>query len=182
MKVALDIDGVIRDFDRMVEKKLRQEGRIKGRIKKKTVWDLGERYGINGVDKFIFQEHPEVFEEASMYPRALEFIKQLVKNKHEVGLLTSQPPHVRKYTKRWIEQNIPQKYLKFVIMVANGNNKVKHPFDVLLDDKPETIALANSLGRKAFLMTRPWNASEKLPRARSYAHFLKILNKLESKK
>lgn len=177
MKVAIDLDGVLRDFDSEIRHQLMLFDILKSPSQiDESQWDLNKRYkvGIN-VKNFVYKKYPHVFVTALPYPSAFDFIIKLKQN-HKVGVITSQPTDISwQFSVEWLVRNKFLYYIDFLIRVKDSSEKQDNDFDILLDDKAKTVEECISKNKSAFLLDRDWNKQFDLPRVKNYDEFLNIV-------
>ena len=171
MKLAIDIDGVLRNF---CESLIEQYGKDYpdhkvGFINK---WELEHFFPIGkGIYDYAFKiKAKEVFENAEPFAGARWFTEQLRRNGHYVCLLTQQPKGAEVFTLNWI-----QKHGIAYDSIAFSKEKELFNYDILLDDAEHNLRAARSAGRKAVCMSRPYNKNWDGERVSCWAEFLILI-------
>jgi len=187
MKVAIDVDGVLRDFVGSLHKCLIMDGLILENtpMPEITSWGLHQFYPqIESTEEFydyIFRSEStfNLFSSAPIYKGAKEFMELLEKG-HEVGIITSQNEAGWRATLVWLFANqiTPPNIhcIRFDLMKAD---KTIWDYEVILDDKPSHVHEFLDKDRMGFLLDRPWNQEVDLPRVFSYGEFIEELNGME---
>ena len=159
MRIACDIDGVLRNFIsslNLVYDQVYAKEESYWREPVKT-WELAPYYSIGKcIYDFAFNIYAyDIFINAKPYEGAVEFMKKL-NNKHDVVIATSQNRKTLEYAVRWLnEKDIT--YNDFYAKVGgygSHNNKNGVVADVLLDDRVENLESFKGL---SICMDRPWN-------------------------
>ena len=168
MKIAIDVDGVLRNlidtlnvyWDKKNEDVLRFETVDGCKIQR-----YYQRYVDNGelldVEKFLFGSSwtREIWLTALPYSDNCDDLDK-IPMEHEVVILTSQRNQdMNLWTVDWLNRN-RIRYDEYICRDDKWNEK----FDLLVDDKPTTVEQCWIQGKAAFLMDRPWNQQYRLPR------------------
>lgn len=181
MRIGLDIDGVMYQWERTARYMLRnvlpnspykevlqQESTdwnwIKEQVSKKDwdwLWEKGIKLGL--------------FRHGHLYPGTIEAVRELA-NIGDVIAVTSRPKRVAADTFAWIAyQKLPIVGLH-ILSSKEPKSTVRPMFDVFLDDKPENVYdLNDNTTCKAFLMRRSWNTSYVAPEVVSWEEFIGIV-------
>lgn len=155
-KIALDVDGVLRDFDGKLQQVYRSVYPT-SRMDEVTDWDLHHFYGI-GKEIYSFAFHSTwtkvIFEYADMYEGALEFYNSLVDLEDvEVRIYTHQHKDNYVYTLNWLLKNGFNR-----TSIVFEEDKVSDLWwDLIIDDKLETILDSTANKRYSIKVSRPWN-------------------------
>lgn len=162
MRIGIDIDGVMYQWDRTARYMLRnvlpgspygflvEESKSWNEIQHRVapedwgwLWNEGVKLGL--------------FRYGHMYPGTVQAIRKLA-TMGEIVLITHRPTAAVKDTLAWLAYNdFPISELH---LLTAGENKasVKPECDIYLDDKPENcIDLADGTKARIYLMARPWN-------------------------
>lgn len=172
MIVAIDVDGVLRNFtDKLIE--VYQRENPSHTVKPITAWDLSMFFHIgNDIWDFAFSKHAkEIFEDAHAYPGASSFTKHLIIMGHKIIIVTTQPRGNEVHTINWLIKNDIQ-----YDSIAFTKDKHIIDADIFLDDSPDNIRKLREYGKFAVVMRRPWNEHIPLPATYSYEGFYKYLS------
>lgn len=158
MVIAVDVDGVLRNLmQSLCDVYNRKMSSLGDYIMTDDIneWDIAKAFPIGkAIYKFAFNDYlEEVYDEALPHG---DNVKQLVKwqeDGHYIILITSQSSHrARIATLNWIER-----YCITFNELVFSNAKIKYPFDLLVEDKLETVRECLLAGKKCYLVDRPWN-------------------------
>ena len=144
MKIGIDIDGVLIDF----EKELRTKAELfdllilngKGIIDK-TKFNIEERYGWNKetTNKFIAKYFIDTSEECNIMPGAKHVIKLLKKDGHKL-IIISKRGYDNAKMKSVIEKKLKREGLLFDKyywgIIDKSDICVKEKIDIMIDDNP----------------------------------------------
>lgn len=171
MTIAVDIDGVLRDFVSALIESYKKD--FPGHeVQPVTEWGLEKFFPIGkGIYSYAFTERRvEVFEKAKPYDKAKEFVAELRRRGHHVCLLTTQPRANEHLTLNWLVlMGIEYDSIVF------SSRKDLFRFDVLLDDAEHNLRAVRSAGARAICFDRPWNQKWDGERVTSYEEFLKLI-------
>lgn len=175
MTIGLDIDGVIRNFtgsfnvvyNDMLDNIKENFYHLYTEKQKKIPLDYepvvynmeDDIYDKSAVDK-IFNgiEIYSVLSNAKIYPKSVEFIKELKEIADNIFFITHQPnQYCVEATLDWLKKNSGILGLASCIF-CEGDDKWKY-CDILIDDRPKSIQSANRNGKIGICMERPWNQS-----------------------
>ena len=117
-------------------------------------WDLVKELGIG--EEVIYGYFNAIdYAAVKTVPDAVIGIKDLVDDGHEVRILSSNPRQVA--IRNWLDTH----GLREVALVAGLEDKVKYAklydYDIIVDDKPETLRDAAVLGVHTIRFLTPWN-------------------------
>jgi 5'(3')-deoxyribonucleotidase len=172
MVLAIDIDGVLRDF---VGSLCRQYHRDfpSHQIKPVTRFGLHEFFPIGpAICDYMYRvRNTEIFRFAEPYPGAVEFLDLLMADGQHVALVTSQPAGTELSTMLWLSEN---RMIYSSLHFANKKEIVRA--DILLDDG---VVNLESAGRKvrAVCFDRPWNKGWRGERVHHYGDFIGLIHK-----
>ena len=184
-KIALDVDGVLRDFDGKLQQVYRSVYPT-SRMDEVTDWDLHHFYGI-GKEIYSFAFHSTwtkvIFEYADMYEGALEFYNSLVDLEDvEVRIYTHQHKDNYVYTLNWLLKNGFNR-----TSIVFEEDKVSDLWwDLIIDDKLDTILRSLDDLRLSIRVDRPWNRkhqsiSKFTKTAYNYADILRFVKEFKDR-
>lgn len=154
--VYLDMDGVIVDFVRGINKELE----ISEYAKKWDWWtDNGFTFqDVNERCTFRFWRNLEWMHDGHDILREVAKYFKL----EQIYLLTYPMPNIESPTGKWIwiRNNIPEYYKRTIITQASKTLLAK-PDCLLIDDKDENVEEFIAAGGDAILVPRPWNKLHK---------------------
>ena len=138
--IKLDIDGVLRNFDKAVNDFFHIDHPELSNIYPAKYWSMTENYptypDINNYFKIV-RAH-DIYTQAELFPGAAEFFTRVVNTFENVWLVTTQFEHTMYPTVLWCNKNLPG--INNVPMVFShdkgliGKDKFKHR--ILIDDAP----------------------------------------------
>ena len=171
MIVALDLDGVIYDWEQQARVMLEP---IYGPIPVSTYWHFIK-------DRVRKEDWNRIWKNKQMLlgggrlveTNVLHYIRHIqLKTSKLPIVVTSRRPEAESITREWLNtMTIPFASLH----VIGEQPKTSVPFDILLDDKPEHVEETIKAGRRAFLRDQPWNQRADLPRVADMSDFLHVL-------
>lgn len=166
MRVAIDIDGVLRDFAGANHHVFVNEGLWPADkpAPEITEWDIWKCYGIDKdtyVDLIFNRRSWHAFMDAHPFQGAWEFL-DAVSRIARVDLLTTQTPKSWVLSVDWVSRQ-PGWLQKIhgIVCCRPGESKADFDYDILVDDKPENIEEFSVRGI-GVLLDRPWNRRSKL--------------------
>jgi len=160
--VAMDIDGVLADFENKLVNVLWSEFDYPA-ANKRHLFSLEAR----------FKDHPEILSRALLYVNTpnfyrklepiqpmIEFVDELVELGFGVMFLTSRPSTHEEVTRRWLERNLAN-YKKTTGLFVGVENKADFLLDVmpdfLVDDNPAEILRCKQVGVPGLCYEQVWN-------------------------
>ncbi len=186
MRIAIDVDGILRDFVGKLEQVFDREYDCNGRREPITKYGIHEFFSVDNdygkfdIYDFAFKENArEIFLRAKPYPGAMRFMDKLFKD-HTVIIATAQSnTNLIMYTTEWLDlHSIP--YHEFYATL-NGNKSIDA--DMLLDDYTKnlvdfehgTIFEFDRPVRQPICMDRPWNQDWIGDRIKTFEEFFKYV-------
>ena len=146
---AVDIDGVVCKTSEAIYNQVKRDYGIEGDYK--TQADYNHNFGkitfSEAVEKYFRDEN--FILSLKVFPGSKKFISFL-KDRFFVFFFTTRR-HSFGATKEWIARKFGDTPVSFV------QRKADKPFDFLIDDNPTEIMVASVMGRKGFLLERPYN-------------------------
>jgi len=160
--VAIDIDGVLADF----------EGKLV-RVLASEFGDVAEQNGYLYSIEARFKDHPEILSKALLYLNTpnfyrnldpiepmIEFVDELVELGFGVMFLTSRPSTHEEVTRRWLERNLAN-YRNTAGLFVGVENKADFLLDVmpdfLIDDNPAEIVRCKQVKLPGLCYEQAWN-------------------------
>lgn len=188
MRIAIDVDDVLANFLPTLVKfhnKTYNTAFTKEHFKSFHLWETWGGTREEAMDKvFHFYETPE-FENISVVEGAKEAVK-LLKQNHELMVVTARPEELRSKTEAWINIHFPGLFSD--IHIANRFSKSgpqttkailceTHGAEMLIDDSIDYALECVAPHRRILLFDNPWNQRPELPegvnRVRSWEEILK---------
>ena len=164
MKIALDLDGVVSDFDSGMKFYLHNSKGFSLPETEPTDWDWWKCPDFN-ISKEHFEEAFQEYWDQNLfalqknYPEAEEAVKQMINAGHEVHFFTHRPES----THIWVSSD--GNYRVDITYCIGAKDKAQQVArwgaDIFVDDKPENCeAVHDILPRRAvFLYARPYNVN-----------------------
>lgn len=185
MLVGLDVDGIIRNFDKSLKQVYLREYPDHD-VKHTNDWALHKFYPIGeDIYNFAFEDNAvEIFHDADPYEGALWFVEQLGKH-YEVVCVTSQPSsEVMMITFDWLHKHgFDQSISHYMFKHTEGDFTKGHiRLDVLIDDYVDNLKKAESFGVMGVGIERSWNKGKWDPLFKDYEEVLNFLEKLKKVK
>jgi|TARA_Y100000310_G_scaffold25527_1_gene24412 5'(3')-deoxyribonucleotidase len=151
LTVNFDIDGVIRNFNKSVERVYREKFPTHIIRAHNGDWDISHRFPIGDkVYDFVYKGHAwEIFSNADPYPFAIEMVSAVKKMGHRVQLVTANVGASMLPTANWITKNdVVHDSIHFT------HEKELVGGDILFDDKVDNL---KDCPYWAVCVNRPWN-------------------------
>ncbi len=161
MRLGIDLDGVVTDFNTGWTKIHREEFGSDVTPDDVVTWDcLAELGGFRDMREFWRwaspKEHrPSIFRHLDPYPDAIETLHELRRLRHEVVIVTTKPGWAVPDTFRWLaDHDVPTNEVHII------DDKHLVDCDVYLDDSPFKLDdyAAHRADRLICRYVRPWNA------------------------
>lgn len=162
MRLGIDLDGVVADFNAGWIRLHRDEFGSDLRPEMVTTWDgLHELGGFADMDAFWRwargnDERPSIFRHLDPYPDALDTLHALDRSGHQIVIVTTKPRWARVDTLRWLaDHELPTSEVHMI--------EAKHRVtcDAYLDDSPHVIPALVRHRPDALVcrFVRPWNVA-----------------------
>ncbi len=202
MRIGLDIDGVIYQWDKTARYMLRevlpnspynepdeffQDGLFRGMRMKSPLRQESQSWDY--IQKHVAPEHWEwlwtegvrlgLFRYGHLFPGAVQAVRKMAE-KNDVILVTHRPKAAVKDTLAWLAlQDLP---IVGLHLLTEGEPKstVRPSFDAFIDDKPENVedVSENSDCMNVILMRRPWNRHFKWSYGMTFDTLEEVANEL----
>ena len=176
--VAVDVDGVLRDFVTALHNKITEvHGVIPINTSGSSYYNLSSIFFTlddNYLNRFYLEAYPkECLYDARPYIGALDFMEWLSKQDVKIIIITAQVNKVvQRYTKKWLEKyNI--KYDKLIFT----SNKQDIDFDVIIEDSPIIIKKLVNAKRDYIVMNRFYNKGAVGNRVNNYKELKEKISK-----
>lgn len=173
MNLAIDVDGVLRDFCGSLILQFSQDFPDKAHeIEPIVEWDLHKFFPIGkAIYDYAFKAKAKpIFENADPFDGAIFFADRLKSAGHHVCLLTQQPYGNEQYTLNWLHKwKIPYDSIVF------SARKEMFEYDFLLDDAEHNLRAVREVGKRAICFDQAWNQKWDGERIRSYNEFLELI-------
>jgi len=198
MIVAIDIDGVLRDFFGALIKQFKKDypelsDKIPQTEDEITQWTLEKFWPEEWTDEKLSEywgktRANEIYGDADPYPGAVEAFKKwkeyCTENNHKLIIITSaRKPLVQKANWKWLRNH---GFDKLADEIHMRRDKYNVPGDVLLDDYTRNIKEWTAVKSTTFsgrrigvALDRPWNKEWQLSRVRDYDEFLTYLQTID---
>jgi len=172
--VALDIDGVLRDFIGALQRVYRREHPDHTTLEV-TEWDV-RKFFPPGIVEFMGQHKEELMAEADPFPGLTAGLRQLGSLPHTYHVITSSMKGTESSTCAWLAMHVTPFLEVQSLMFAT--DKTLHTADILVDDRVENLVGWAGAGERAICFDQPWNKDWKGQRVRSYAALYNTLKSL----
>lgn len=185
IRIGLDVDGVLRDFDTKALEVIERiyPGKVKSSIT--TSWDFADNVDVDfkELEKLWKETHcEEIFRDAGLMPRVKEDLRALKdwmktqKSRYQIIIATSQMPYNINHTLYWLGKN----NFNFT-EIHISNHKHTLDIDYLIDDSPRNYEKWVTAGRdetKYILVDRPYNQNVKATnRIKNLSEAIQVLEK-----
>jgi 5'(3')-deoxyribonucleotidase len=159
MNIAIDLDGVVYEFQRTFRYMLNTyRGAKLGPVETWwTSWDACDRYTTEQDREWIWTEGVRLglFRYGHVVTGAIFGLRGLIDRGDSLYVATHRPASAVPDTLAWLSYiNIPW---TGVHILSNGESKTDVDADVLVDDRTENVMEWSLSGRRAVLFDRPWN-------------------------
>ena len=165
LKIFLDIDGVVRNWDSGVCQ-LFGLGDVLVRS-----WDTIENLALErGVVKtgkeFWEKQTSDFWAGLKMYQHAHDFLSMLedLVGKKNICLLTAPTLTSAGGTQKWIRKNMPYFFNSKQYLIGPAKHFVAGAGKLLIDDKDDNVIKFREAGGEAIVFPQPWNSMSKLHR------------------
>lgn len=175
MRIGLDIDGCLADFNKGFAKLLEQTANVKLPEVNQLwpdMWEWTEFLHGHGVTtehqltswRLVNDAEQHFWSMLDPYPEAVDIAEtiQLLDNEHDIYFVTSRPGKGAKMqTECWLEElGVPHP----TVLISHSKGYIAKglELDVFVDDKPDNlhdVIKACGLGVKCYLVNRPWNTN-----------------------
>lgn len=167
MDIAVDLDGVLADFEGHLNLRLDMAGERAATIPRvRTEWDL--MAGLTHDEKRVMRdilERPGFFAGLDPLPGAKRALENLVDRGHEVFIVTS--PYVSNPTcasdkMAWVERHLGRGWATKRLVITTDKTRVRA--DVLIDDKPVITGSRTPEWERIFFGDYEYNRQARLGR------------------
>lgn len=180
MKIALDLDGVLADFEQHV---FDQYHKWYGRAvpkKARVVWNsVFEK--THGDEKKTWQwlmQIPDFWATIPVIPGAPGGVLDLLLDGHEIIILTHRPRSSVNQTQHWIDSWWPARYQHPRVHWIDGF-KGAIDADVYVDDSPEVLESFQNSPKPCIRFAQPWNRGVKATAvASNWTELLTLIKRL----
>lgn len=190
MKIAIDIDDVLANFLPTLldfHNTTYKTNYEKEHFKTFHLWETWGGTREEAIDKVFHFYETEEFKNIAVIEGAKDAVK-LLKQNHELIVVTARPEDLRSKTEEWISTHFPGLFSD--IHIANRFSKSgpqttkallceKHGADMLIDDSLDYALECVAPHRKILLFDNPWNQHPELPtgihRVRSWEEIQKMI-------
>ena len=163
--VAMDIDGVLADFEGFLVEYLKDVHPEYAQVNR-DIYDLKHRYPSDvyeDVSRFVAD--PNAYYAVPRANDGFQFLNELSDEGVDVLLVTSRPIASETFTKRWVAKQMKEWGMNYNDLrgVSFAPNKSAFLFPMrehiafLVDDNPEDVLEAQKFGLTAYSWVQPWN-------------------------
>ena len=169
MRLAIDLDGVVCNFDAYITKKLGECDH--------SLYSLEARYPdkLKEIQRLV--THRRTYSHLYPIPGALWGLDQLYKAGHKILFCTARPIEYR-VTEQWLA-NFKIQYFD----LYQGKREEKAAFvrtlnpDVVIEDSAD---IAEDIGLDVILYSQPWNQESKLPKMKDWVEIVDYIQDKDS--
>lgn len=159
MRVGVDIDGVIYDWEKSLRLwRVNARGIDPETMPVSDIWEVSEKWGISREELVSDCEAAVaagwMFNRGTPINDARHQLLRLRNTGHSIHIITARDfgPMTQPNTHRWFQRySIPFDTMDF------SHDKTIRPLDVMIDDKPGNIEALLDVGVDAYLQDRPYN-------------------------
>jgi 5'(3')-deoxyribonucleotidase len=176
LRIAIDIDGVLRDFVNQVNTVF-DHFYPDGWRKPVTKYELPEFYSIGKeiYDMAFIKHAKSVYVLAPVYRGARRMLHDLQTDGHTIVIATSQPNReVLRHTLAWLNLN-EMPYDEFYCALGL-RSKANIKADILLDDYIKHLEEFPGI---SICYAQPWNTEWKREKVNTYQRFVELIRKLD---
>jgi 5'(3')-deoxyribonucleotidase len=160
--IALDIDGVIRDFAhqmvKVFNKHYPQMASLVSEPDTWTNWKIAEQFPIgNQIFELMEQEAEEVFFDAPLIAGALDGIKSIKKAGYKIIIISAQHGDTAKWSMEFIDKI---KIKPSEIYFEEDKHKMINYFDYIVEDNPRNIVNIYEAGGKPIVFDHMYNRTQ----------------------
>jgi hypothetical protein len=182
MKIALDLDGCIRDLMGSLQQTYKLY-HPDYKIVEITQWEIAKFFPVEeGIYDWGFREHADevFFVNAKLFDRVTEGLGMLKSDGHELSLLSYQNTYSFLPTCRFVDYYLKGYFDEIRIIINDtskkGNGKEDTWYDLYLDDSPHNIITLLDKKKNVVCMNQPWNKDVPIVRVNDmveFYHFVK---------
>jgi hypothetical protein len=173
--VAVDVDGVLADFDGAFCRKFGWN--------KRHIYSLQQRYPTKKFEIELFVMSLYTYERLDILSLGVKIVRFLYENGFSIHIVSSRPENTDRVTGEWLKRHrIPFHYLSVGIP---ANIKPWHYMNMkpglVLEDSLDIALSATKLGIYSFLIDQPWNFSVNsylVKRIKTFETFVEEFNKI----
>ena len=185
MRVGLDIDGVVADFQSAIREMAALE--LGRELPPADRWAIWETWGITQErwDELLaaFTER-EGWRWLSPYHSASTYLRSLEDAGHTIYYITARPLAASWMTFEWLDRHgFPCEDVCFYVDKAAAAKNME--LDIYIDDHPPTVQAVRGAGIEAYVLDRPWNRDDdEQPRMQSlveYVHRVKAASSMRKR-
>ena len=193
MRIGLDIDNVISNFDKKLFEEFSKEDknkRNKGIINKDGNWikDMFD-WSQEEIDEFFQKNMQEFAKDLEVLKDAKKYMDKLLKEGHQLYLITHRAyPHYTKpyeVTEEWLKKN-KINYTKLILSedVDKSKECKEYNIDVMFDDSRRNVRFLLDSGVKTYLMKTDYNMRhlDGLNIVNDWKEIYEVINNMEKKK
>jgi 5'(3')-deoxyribonucleotidase len=160
LRLGIDLDGVVADFNRGWMRAYNEQFGTDLRTEQVQMWDgLYTLTHFEDMTQFWdwARDHGghSVFRHLEPYPDAIDTIRSLNREGHDIVILTAKPDWAIHDTMEWLaDHRVPTREIHFL------EDKWAVDCDLYLDDSPHTVRgyVENGRAGKVCRFVRPWNS------------------------
>lgn len=162
MKIAIDCDGVLYEWEKTARYMLREIRGCGGLFHASDNWDTIMNSVPEEDWRWLWTEGVRLglFRHGHLVQGSIIGVRALRDAGHELYLVTHRPKSAVRDTTAWLELHFgsedPYPWSGLHIL-SNQESKTMVDADLLIDDKPENISEWQASGREGILFSRPWN-------------------------
>ncbi|MHB8407774.1 MAG: 5' nucleotidase, NT5C type [Acidiferrobacterales bacterium] len=176
MRLLIDMDQVICKWLERILEYYNYDKKTNVQLEDVKSWNVVDTLGPNSED-FIrsCMRYPELYRDLDPVEGAIEGIKKLQEQGHDVIIATAVPKSagIAYHGKlEWIRRNMPFFSLNNFVAIQR---KDLLQGDILLDDGAHNIRPFRAAGRRAIVFDRPWNRDEPGERVKTWEEFVKLV-------
>lgn len=161
MRIAVDLDGVVYEFQRTFRYMMREYRGIEMPPVEEFwfAWDSQKQYGTEEDHAWMWSEGVAqgLFRYGHMWQGARIGLQALHDAGHELLVVTHRPESAVTDTLDWVAYHFRDIPLVGCDILSGGQPKTSVKWDAIVDDKPENVVEALASNRRGLLFNQPWN-------------------------
>jgi uncharacterized HAD superfamily protein len=177
MKIGIDMDSVIAEIMEPMysfhnaKYKTNASPKDQNSYDLTSIWNCSHIEALNRINEFYASSY---FHETKPVEGSVEGIKHLLRQHHQLILVTSRPPYMEQKSITWLNEHFKGSFIKVchTNQVSHEHEKKRKKSEICLEENVEVMIEDHidyavdcaSVGIRVFLFNMPWNQTKALPK------------------